>query len=106
VAKVITTQDGIRVRFTAVQRLHIAYFHPEVLVDEKKIGRTLRRPEFIALGSTDDTRIYYRFFKSTPVGSKFLAVVVKRLDGEGFIVTSYFTERVKRTRLVWGEASN
>jgi hypothetical protein len=34
------------------------------------------------------------FLSSTTVASKYLAVVVKVLDEEGFIVTSYFTERV------------
>jgi hypothetical protein len=100
----ITSYDGRKIRLTATQRLHIAFFHPEAIVDEHKIQLTLSDPELVAAGVTEDTKILYRFFAKTPVTSKHLAVVVKHLDGEGFIVTAYFTERAKR-RIVWRKAS-
>ncbi|MBI4257326.1 MAG: hypothetical protein HY619_00065 [Thaumarchaeota archaeon] len=52
-----------------------------------------------------DTRIYYGFFTETPVTAKYMAVVVKPLDGEGFILTAYLTDRVKRGNIVWRRAS-
>jgi hypothetical protein len=27
--------------------------------------------------------------------------VIKLLNGEGFIVTSYFTDKVRRTKVIW-----
>ena len=96
--------DGRKIRFTQTQRLHVAFFHPEAIIDEHKIELALSEPELVAAGATDDTRILYRFFTKTPVTSKYLAVVVKQLNGEGFIVTAYFTEKVKR-RVVWRKAN-
>lgn len=97
--------DGRRIRLTDTQRLHVAYFHPEVLVDEDKIELAVTEPELVAKGATEDTRVCYRFFIDTPVSGKYLAVVVKLQDGEGFIVTAYFTDRVKRGNIVWRRAS-
>ncbi len=55
----------------------------------------------VARGASDDTRIYYRFFRKTVVSSKHLAVVVRLLEEEGFILTAYFTERIRREKVVW-----
>ncbi len=84
----------------------MAYFHPEVLVDEAKLAITLRDPELVAAGATENTRVSYRFFADTPVTAKYLAVVVKLLDDEGFIVTAYFTAEVKRGRILWRRPSS
>lgn len=97
--------DGRKIRFTEIQRVHIAFFHPEVMVDEHKIELALSEPELVATGATDDTRILYRFFTKTAVTSKYLAVVIKQLNGEGFILTAYFTENVKRKKVIWRKAS-
>lgn len=97
----LVAYDGRRIRFPDAQRSHIAYFHPEVLEDEAKIGLTVREPELVARGATADTRVCYRFFIDTPVSAKHLAVVLRLLDGEGFIVTAYFTDRVTRAKVVW-----
>jgi hypothetical protein len=96
--------DGRKIRFTEIQRLHITFFHPEVMVDEHKIELALSEPELVATGATDDTRILYKFFAKTAVTSKYLAVVIKQLNGEGFILTAYFTVTVKR-KVIWRKAS-
>ena len=97
--------DGRQIRLPSTQKLHIAYFHPEVLVDETKIELTLSKPEFVAQGATEDTRVSYRFFNDTPITAKYLAVVIRLLDNEGFIVTAYFTDRAKRAKVVWKRTS-
>jgi len=66
-----------------------------------KIRKTLENPEIVVEGATKDTKICYRFFKSTSVTSKYLAAVVKILNQEGFIITAYFTERVRRGKVLW-----
>jgi len=40
--------------------------------------------------------IYYRRF-----GEYFICVVAKYLNGDGFIITSYKTDRIKRGEVVW-----
>ncbi|RLF12951.1 MAG: hypothetical protein DRJ69_00185 [Thermoprotei archaeon] len=97
----VYSYDGRRVRLTRTQWLHIAVFHPEVAGEEDKIKRAVKDPDVVLAGATEDTRVYYRFYRDTPVSPKYLAVVVKILDEEGFIITSYFTERVRRGRIIW-----
>ena len=45
--------------------------------------------------------MFYRLYVNTPVTKKFLLAVVKILNEEGFIVTAFFTDRVKRGGLIW-----
>ena len=97
----VKAYDKRRIRLTEVQWLHMVFFHPEVESEHEKIREVLENPEVVVEGATKDTRICYRFFKSTPVASKYLAVVVKVLNEEGFIITGYFTERVRRGKVLW-----
>jgi len=99
----VRAYDSRRIRLTQVQLLHMVFFHPEVENEQAKIRKTLENPEIVVEGATKDTRICYRFFKRTPVTSKYLAVAVKVLNQEGFIMTAYFTERVRRGKVLWKE---
>ena len=40
-----------------------------------------------------------------PLFPKYLAVVTKVLNEEGFIITCYFTERVRRGKILWRRTS-
>lgn len=56
-----------------------------------------------ASGST--IRVLYRYFENTTVNSKYLVVAVRELNQEGFIVTTYFADNVKRTKVIWKRLS-
>jgi len=82
--------------------MHILFFHPEITGVMNRIRETLKSPDIAAEGATKDTKIYYKFYQSTPVASsKYLVVVIRVLNEEGFIITSYFTERVRRGKILW-----
>jgi len=51
--------------------------------------------------SSETVVIYYKNYPKTPVTNKYLAVVVKINEMENFIITAYFTERVKKGEIVW-----
>jgi hypothetical protein len=76
------------VRLGEAQWRHILFFHPEVESEQMKIKEVVQKPEVVLKGATKDTKVCYRFYPSTPVTSKYLAVVIKVLDREGFIITS------------------
>jgi len=97
----VRAYDKRRIRLTDVQWLHMVFFHPEVEGEQSKIKEVLKNPDVVVEGATKDTRIFYRFYKSTAVASKYLAVVIKVLNEEGFIITGYFTERVRRGKVLW-----
>lgn len=96
-----TAYDGRMVRLSEAQWRHILFFHPEVEGEQGKLREVVEKPEIVLEGATRDTRICYRFYPFTPVASKYLAVVIKVLDKEGFIITSYFTERVRKGVVLW-----
>jgi len=67
----------------------------------EKNKQVIQNPKVVLEGATKDTRICYRFYQSTPVTSKYLAVIIKLLNREGFIITSYFTQRMRKGVVVW-----
>lgn len=98
--------NGKRIRLTDAQKRHIAFFHPEALVDENKLKATINSPDMVTEGGGPNFRVLYKFHASTPVSEKYLAVVVKELNQEGFIVTGYFTDSVRRKKVLWKRASS
>jgi hypothetical protein len=97
----VTAYDGRTLRLSEAQWRHTLFFHPEVESEQMKIKEVVQKPEVVLEGATKDTRVCYRFYPSTPVTSKHLAVVIKVLDREGFIITSYFTERMRKGVVLW-----
>jgi hypothetical protein len=97
----VTAYDDRIVRLSEAQWRHILFFHPEVESERVKIMEVVQKPEIVLEGATKDTRVCYRFYQSTPVTSKYLAVVIKVLDREGFIITSYFTEKMRKGVVLW-----
>jgi hypothetical protein len=45
--------------------------------------------------------MYYRFLPTTPVGAKFVVVVVKTTPDDAFLVPAYLTDKVKTGRVLW-----
>jgi len=101
----VKSYDGRRIRLTEVQWLHIVFFHPEVEGEQNRIKSVLKKPEVVVEGATSDTKVCYKMFRATPVSRKYLAVVIKVLDREGFIMTSYFTERIRRGKVLWKKSA-
>jgi hypothetical protein len=51
--------------------------------------------------SDPDVHLYYRWYMATKVGDKYLCVVVKQLEEDAFVVTSYVTDSIKRGDELW-----
>lgn len=78
--------------------------HPEMSGMEADISETLRRPESVVRSRSDEeARLYYRFHDDTPVGAKFLCVVVKARREGAFVLTAYLTDKIKRGEIIWSE---
>jgi phage-Barnase-EndoU-ColicinE5/D-RelE like nuclease2 len=95
--------QGLEVRLTEERLEHILE-HPEMAGSERAIQETLRNPDRV-LESLFDTeaRLYYRFYRETGVGAKYLCVVVKITHGDAFVLTAYLTDSVKRGWRLWPE---
>jgi hypothetical protein len=93
---------GRSVRLTDERLEHIEGDHPEMANQLSRIMETLSEPEKIVRSRTDpEVELFYRFYELTSVTSKFLCVVVKVLPYHNFIITAYYTDRVKRGDVLW-----
>jgi hypothetical protein len=81
---------------------HIKDTHPEMSGQDDKIRTTLLNPDVVVRSGSDPKSIlYHRYFDATPVGIKYLCVVVKILSNERFISTAYFRPTVKKGVILW-----
>jgi len=76
--------------------------HPEMKNQLGRIKETAVNPDEVRASVHDSSvLLFYKLYVETPVTEKYLVVVIKSLNGEGFIVTAFFTDRVKKGGLVW-----
>lgn len=71
--------------------------HPSMAGKDAQVRQTLTDSDEVRESRSDpQVKLYYRGY-----GSLHLCVVVKHLNGTGFIVTTYFTDRIKEGITVW-----
>jgi hypothetical protein len=73
------------IRLTNERLHHLETDHPEMAGQTARIADTLVAPDRIVRSRTD----------------KFLCIVVKGLPDDQFIITSYYTDAVKRGEVLW-----
>ncbi|MBI2672111.1 hypothetical protein HYX16_04210 [Candidatus Woesearchaeota archaeon] len=85
-----------KIRLTNKQWRHIKKEHADISNKFEDIEETLINPSIIRR-SEDDHNIsfYYQYFKNIKINEKYLVVVVKYLNGKGFIITSFYTDKIK-----------
>ncbi len=65
--------------------------HPEMQDNLTVIEETVKIPHKITDYTLEsDVKYYYRHYKNRKSKAKYLRVIVKYLNGEGFIITAYF----------------
>ena len=93
------TPLGFLVRVGRSQwELIIGVKHPAMAGRELDVKETLEKPEEIRL-SRSDSAVY--LFYSPQRKGRWVCAVTKRLDGEGFLITTYPTDAVKEGMRVW-----
>lgn len=71
--------------------------HPSIAGKEKEAKKTLEDPSIIRQSRTDShVFLYYRKQKSC-----YLCVVARHLNGQGFVITVYITDKIKEGKLIW-----
>jgi hypothetical protein len=70
------------------------------------IQETIAAPALVVQSVSDaGVWLYYRYLTATLIGDKWLCVVVKESQGDAFILTAYFTDRIKKGTLLWSANS-
>ncbi len=84
------SKNGIPIRLTEERWFHIVENHDELagLSDEALL--TIEDPEFIVKGWSDELLAVRK------INDKYLIVVYKELENDGFIITSFITKKVEK----------
>lgn len=75
----------------------VRYKHLEIQGLEREVQEALISPEVVRESQDDENVcLYYRKFHKY-----FICVVCKHLNGDGFIITSYLTNKIKEGEQIW-----
>ena len=92
----IIDKTGRKIRLTKRQWWETNLKHPNMAVYLEEIKETIIKPDAITDYSLDqNVRYYYKYFKHIKSKNKYLLVIVKYLNGDGFIIKSYFERKIK-----------
>ena len=86
----VKDSTGRKIRLTEERWNHISD-HPEMVNTVELLKETLEVPDTI-VESPGDKKVHY-YFKHYKIARKFLLVAVKYLNGDGFIITGFFTSK-------------
>ena len=91
----IVDKTGRKIHLTKERASHIIE-HPEMTNQIENIKNTLINPlKITRYIFEEDIFYYYKYFKYIESPAKYLLVIVKYLNGIGFIITSYFVKNIK-----------
>jgi len=92
--RILKTRDksGRTIYISEERWLHILK-HPEMSNQVEQIKDTLLRPDKITKADYDpEVRFYYKYYKDR---KEYLFISVKYLNGEGFVITGFYTDKIK-----------
>ncbi len=96
--RVFETRDksGRYIYLTDERWKHINEEHPEVAHYLQELENTILNPTKITSYEYNDLiKYYYKYFKHKKGSSKYFLIIVKYLNGEGYIITAYFVRYIK-----------
>ncbi|MGE0085293.1 MAG: hypothetical protein AB7S75_12835 [Desulfococcaceae bacterium] len=95
----ILTPLGFHVRIThSYWNLIVTVKHPAMAGRESDVKKLLATPDEIRISRSDpNVYLFYRqeYFR------RWICAVTKRLNGEGFLITVYPTDRIKEGERIW-----
>ena len=88
----IVDKTGRKIHLSKERLKHITQEHPEISSYINDFESILKNPTKI-VSYTSEITYYYKYYKQ--VQSKYILLLVKYLNGKGFIITAYFTKNIK-----------
>ncbi|MEK6860131.1 MAG: hypothetical protein AABX54_04940 [Nanoarchaeota archaeon] len=88
----IIDKSGRRIHLSKERWGHIRIKHPNV-DNFELIKDTIINPIDIIIYE-EDIRIFYKYFKHQKGSLKYLKVLVKYLNGNGYVISSYFIKNI------------
>ena len=90
----IIDKTGRKIRLTQKQWSHIRQDHPEIK-DEELLKDVLKNPTQITQPYEGEKYYYYKYYKNRKGPDKYLMVIVKYLNGGGFVITSFYVKSIR-----------
>ena len=95
----VSTPLGFNVRVTlAYWKIIVTIKHPVMLGHESDVKESIVNPGEIRISRNDPA--VYLFYKLQRKG-RWLCAVIKRTNGDGFLVTTYPTDSIKEGEHIW-----
>ena len=93
----VTCKLGKRIRWTARHWESIVKKHDALARLADEVSVTLQQPNYIRASREDDYVLLYY----APYGKYYLCAVCRHLNGDGFLITAYLTDRIKKGDTVY-----
>ncbi len=88
-------KTGRNIHLSRERWSHIRKKHPEI-EDIELIEQTIKNPDkTVQYPFEEDIYYFYRFFKNLKSPKQYLLVIIKYLNGGGFILTAYLEKDIK-----------
>ncbi len=92
----VIDKTGRKIRLTKKQWSHITKKHPQVASYHEEIKETLKNPLKITdYGIDEEVGYYYKYLKHKISTEKYLLVIVKYLNEDGFVISAFFEKHIK-----------
>jgi len=93
---IVFSMNGVPIRLPVERWEHIVYRHPEMLRYRDSIIAAISRPDIIQQGDAGTLLGIKKY------GGKYVVVVYREVDKkDGFIITAYVSERLRRRVVLW-----
>lgn len=90
----IKDKTGRKIRLTKEQWKHITEIHSEMANYLSEIQKAIEKPLKIIFQEKGNLFRYYFYIKQRKHPEKYLRVIVKYLNGDGFILTAHFVRNL------------
>jgi len=95
----ILNKDSKTIYLSKEKWLHIVNEHPALSGKIENLKEAIVNPSAIRKSMYNENLIfYYKYYKNIKIRAKYLIVIVKYLNGKGFIVTSYYVNKIKNEK--------
>ena len=75
--------------------------HPIIRRYEEEVKETLKNPDEVRRSKKDiSVFLYYKKY-----GNWFICVLVRHLNNEGYIITAYIADKIKKGEVIWQKRS-
>jgi len=89
-------KNGKKIKLTTKQHSHIMKKHPYMHKYLEEIKETLQKPDKITSFSLNpDVHYFYKGYKHLEKSNKFVLVIAKYLNGEGYIISTYLEKNIR-----------